>query len=115
MKISRGLNGTEWMLIIIFAFLLLFGIGFPMLVMATETKVGDTKTVNQQTPVYESYQPGSLEKVICTLPSGQKVKIRQILTSNDLPGHEQTAFTEIEALVVEAPDCTGWTLPQYLK
>jgi hypothetical protein len=115
MKFWRNLNDLEKTLIVVVVLVLLFVIGFPILVMTMQTEVGDTKTVNQQTPVYESYQPGLLGNVVCTLNSGEKVKIRQILTSNDLPGHEQTTFAEVKAYMVDTPNCSGWILPQYLK
>jgi len=87
----------------------------PMIFLLTQTEVGDIKIANQPTPVYESYQPGALGKVVCNLPKGTKVTIRTILTDNDLSGHEKTMFTGIRAFMIDASICSGWVLPEYLK
>ncbi|OGM11754.1 hypothetical protein A2V80_02725 [Candidatus Woesebacteria bacterium RBG_16_39_8b] len=94
---------------------LLFVVGVPALAMATQTNVGDTGTTNQLTQVYESYQPGILGETVCMLAEGQDVIIRTILTANDLPGHEQTMFSEVKAYLVETSSCKSWILPEYLK
>lgn len=97
-------------------FVLMF-LGLSMGFQAEEakTEVGDVRTTNQQSPVYESYQPGKLGGIVCTLPNGTDVTIRAILTDYDFPGHESSLVAGVIAFMVETSKCSGWILPEYIN
>lgn len=107
-------NAQKYALAALCALLLLVW-GFPLLIIAVQTEVGDTRITSTEVAVYSSYRPGALGEQVCALPKDAEVEILEIVTSNDFQTGEKTMVAEVKAYRMKTTWCEGWLFPKDLK